>query len=270
MDPVPQKGADDARLGALGSKPGARVIAQAAPRPSGAHPGAQTFVQGKGDATTININDIQQTTAATCTIGAGMGALAYTERGRRALTRMIHDNGDGTLTVTLWNKPMKISVDRIKSMPMAYGDFNGKPGDPRWETWPKAMEAAYARGAKWLFNIEFHRNPIGEEGAPIELALRAVTQNQPVTTKTMEQLDRTQTIPTLARELNRGKVILAASKNDERLTMYGLVPRHAYAVLGVNEKTNNVFLFDPHGKTQSVPLDDFRALFSHVAWAYLP
>jgi hypothetical protein len=231
---------------------------------------AQLFVQGQNDALSIDPNDIRQGTAATCTIMAAAGGLANTARGRMALTRILRDTDNGNVTVTLWNKPMSISVDKIKTMPARVGDFNGKPNDPRWEIWPKAMEAGFARGAKYLFNRELYRKPIdANEGAPIGLALKAVT-NQPVTVKPLVAIAPKDTLATLGRELNRDKLVLAATHNNDGVEAYGLVPRHAYAVLGVNSSNNSVELFDPHGKKLSVSLDVFRRCFNHVGWSQIP
>jgi hypothetical protein len=231
---------------------------------------AQLFVQGKGDVRSIELGDINQGTAATCTILAAAGGLANTQRGRMALTRILRDNDNGTISVTLWGTKMRIPVEKIKSMPAEFGDFNGKRNDPRDEIWPKAMEAGFARGAKYLFNRELYRKPIdANEGAPIGLALKAVT-NQPVTVKPLVAIAPKDTLATLGRELNRDKLVLAATHNNDGVEAYGLVPRHAYAVLGVNSNNNSVELFDPHGKKLSVSLDVFRRCFNHVGWSQIP
>jgi Calpain family cysteine protease len=242
----------------------------AQPRQPGAYPGSgtQLFVLGPNDTRAIEAEDMSQGTGGTCTIlSAGM-SLANSERGRMWLTRNLRDEGDGNISVTLWNKPMSIPLGKIKSMPTAYGDSN--PTDTRKEIWPKALEAGYARGAKWLFGIEFRRGLT--IGVPrIEMALRAISGSHYHITR--EQLFRN-----VGDASNEQKVVIAATVDAKQMSpvqkqleqAYGLVPNHAYAVLGLNAKTDTVWLGNPHGNTQSVPSAVFRAFFPQVGWGYVP
>jgi hypothetical protein len=178
--------------------------------------------------------------------------------------------------VTLWNKTMPIGLQRIRTMTAGRGDFNFNRDDPRWEIWPKALEAGYARGAKWLFGVEFYRDRT--VGTPnIELALRAVSgANHHI--ELASGMSRDQVFRYLGAALNEQKVVIAGTADAEKLTpvqqqvaqKYGLQPNHAYAVLGLNAKNDTVWLGNPHGYTQSVPTSAFRAFFPLVGWGYIP
>jgi hypothetical protein len=161
-------------------------------------------------------------------------------------------------------------------MPAGFGDNSNNPADPRREIWPKAMEAGYARGARWLFGIKFRRGVT--EGSPnIDLALRAISGPHrhiaQSSTMTHEQLFRD-----VGAALNDQEVVIAATVDRWQMTpvqvqvgeKYGLYANHAYAVLGVNAKNDTVWVGDPHGRTLSLPSSAFRAFFPAVGWGYIP
>jgi Calpain family cysteine protease len=234
----------------------------------------QVFVQGAGDTTSIHWNDVKQGNADTCTIDAALMAMAATPRGRMAIASKVKALDDGSFDVKLWNETINRPADKVRSMPAAVGDPVGAPGQERFEIWPKIFEAAYAKGAHDR-GFDLHRN--GKTGAPIQLALEAVTGNKPYTQSISAMTDR-QYMSVVGRALNQQKVVLtntiegaAVSPAQARVAVaHGLVPSHAYAVLGVNPHNNTVWLGDPHGKTVSLPMEVYRQFFIDVAWAQLP
>jgi Calpain family cysteine protease len=271
--------ATPAASGSWGARPTAQDLRLAAqPRQPGAYPGSQTqlFMPGRNDVRAIEFEDVSQGTGGTCTILAAGMSLANTDRGRMWLTRNIRDEGNGNISVTLWNKPMSIGLQRIRTMTAGTGDFNFNRADPRWEIWPKALEAGYARGAKWLFGIEFYRaNTVGTPN--IETALRAISgPNHYITLSSA--MTRDQLFRDVGAALNEQKVVIASTVDAKAMSvvqqqveqMYGLLPNHAYAVLGLNAKTDTVWLGNPHGYTQSIPASAFRAFFPLVGWGYVP
>jgi hypothetical protein len=270
--------AGSAAAGSWAALASARDLQLAAnPRQPGAYPGSrtQTFIPDAADPQAIHWDDVDQGNAGTCTILAASMSLANSERGRMWLTRNLRDDGHGHITVTLWNKPMSISLDRIKTMPAGFGDYNGNPADPRWEIWPKAMEAGYARGARWLFGIKFYRGDT--VGSPnIDIALRAISGPNRYIADT-SKMTSAQLFRDVGAALNDQKVVIAATVDARQMTpaqtllrrQYGLLPNHAYAVLGLNAKNNSVWLGDPHGRTLSIPSAAFRSFFPAVGWGYI-
>jgi Calpain family cysteine protease len=234
----------------------------------------QVFVQGAGDKTSIHWNDVKQGNADTCTIDAAIMAMAAMPKGRAALASKVNELDDGSFDVKLWNETINRSAAKVRSMPAAVGDHVGAPGQERFEIWPKIFEAAYAKGAHDR-GFDLHRN--GTTGAPIQLALEAVTGNKPYTQSIASMTDR-QYMSVVGRALNQQKVVLTNTIADAAMSptqahvkaAYGLVPNHAYAVLGVNQHNNTVWLGDPHGKTVSLPMAAYRQFFIDVAWAQLP
>jgi hypothetical protein len=269
----------DSAAGIHLTKPSAQTMRLAAnPRQPGAYPGSQTqlFMPGRNDVRAIEFEDVSQGTGGTCTILASGMSLANSQRGRMWLTRNLRDEGNGNISVTLWNKPMSIPLDKIKSMPTAAGDYNWNRADPRWEIWPKALEAGYTRGAKWLFGVEFYRDrTVGNPN--IEMALRAVSGSNYHVARS-SGMTQPQLFHNVGAALNEQKVVIAATVDANEMTplqaqlaqTYGLVPNHAYAVLGLNAKDGTVWLGNPHGYTQSVPSAVFLRFFPAVGWGYIP
>jgi Calpain family cysteine protease len=266
-------------FGSHAVRPSAQALRLAAnPRQPGAYPGSQTqlFMPGRNDVRAIEVEDISQGTGGTCTILAAGMSLANDQRGRMWLTRNLRDDGNGNISVNLWNKPMSITLDKIRSMPTGRGDFNGSSTDPRWEIWPKALEAGYVRGAKWLFDVEFYRTRT--VGSPnIEMALRAISGPRYHIAQSSGMTEK-QFFRNVGAALNEHKVIIAATVDVNQMTplqkdleqSYGLIPNHAYAVLGLNAKDGTVWLGNPHGYTQSVPAAVFLRFFPEVGWGYVP
>jgi hypothetical protein len=136
---VPSSGTEQASRFSLGihaPQASERALQPAANlRGAGVYPGEQTqlWVQGKDDPRSIDWRAVIQGTAGTCAAGAVMTSLSHSDRGRNVLARNITDNGDCTLNVRLLERDWTITLDRIKTMPMGYGDHNGQRSDPRRE-----------------------------------------------------------------------------------------------------------------------------------------
>jgi hypothetical protein len=121
-------------------------------------PGAQLFVDGADDvkrgpgdvAVGIDESDINQRDVGDCYFMASVAALA--KQDPAAIARMIRDNGNGTYTVTLWekestwfglsskNRRREITVDATFAP-----DHHAAPGDNGVEIWPMILEKAYAQ-----------------------------------------------------------------------------------------------------------------------------
>jgi hypothetical protein len=110
----------------------------------------------------------------------------------------------------------------------------------------------------------------------ITMALRAVSGSHYHVTKDYS-LTREQLFRNVGGALNDQKVVVAATVDAKRMSpvqkqlaqAYGLMPNHAYAVLGLNSKADTVWLGDPYGHTQSVPSAVLRAFFPQVGWGYV-
>lgn len=85
-------------------------------------------------------SDVQQGGLGNCYFAAAIAAMAATPQGRNRMARMIHDNKDGTYTVTFPGKePVTVDAD-------LYVGPDGEPayGAPKGELWAVILEKAYA------------------------------------------------------------------------------------------------------------------------------
>ncbi len=248
------------------------------PRGAGVYAGEQTqlWAQDPKDPQSIFRNDVRQGTAGTCTGSAVAVSLSHSERGRDSSRATSPTKATATSKCGCGVGPMSIPLDRIKTMPVKVGDFNGQRSDPRREIWPKAFEAGFIRGAKGLFNIEFYRDRV-VGAVSLEPALGAGSGSNHYI-RDVAGMDSAQIYRDVGAALNDQKVVITGSMDRNDMTpqhaalahQFQLRPNHAYAVLGLNSQDQTVWLGDPHGKTRSIPVDVYKAFFNTVGWGYIP
>ncbi len=122
-------------------------------KPAPATPEQTPFVRGKDDRHTVDPNDIQQDGYGSCAVMSTLHTIA--QQDPSVIQNMIHDNGDGTYTVTFQDKievlGMTIWVPREVTVS---GPFEGGAANPAdvgangEEVWPAIIEAAYAQAYK--------------------------------------------------------------------------------------------------------------------------
>ena len=120
--------------------------------------GYTPFLVGTGDATAVDLNDVDQGGLGTCYLMASLASLA--QQHPELIEQMIHDNGDGTYTVTLHEKRCEtavgpctyVEVPITVDMGFPTGPYDGydfgEPGDTtakNREIWSMLIERAYAK-----------------------------------------------------------------------------------------------------------------------------
>jgi hypothetical protein len=119
-------------------------------------PNGQLFVQEPGDPAAISPRDISQGSVGDCYFLSSLGELAM--KHPEVIRNNLHDNGDGTYTVTFHEKrglhwPWQSAYKDVKvtvngDLPQRYGGtvFAGTPqSDGKQETWVALYEKAYAQ-----------------------------------------------------------------------------------------------------------------------------
>lgn len=257
----------------------------------------QLFIKGSGDTSDIDPDDVSQGMVGDCYFMASLAAIARTQPD--LIRRMIRDNGDGTYTVTFYQRPILGAVGDLEpvevtvnsEMPIYLSKFKDpRPDHPAYaqfgdhdttsrseETWPVIIEKAYAKMKGGYGSIR------GGEGwrAMEELTGKNSDRYQPssVDMSKLAQLSKDGaaiTVGTLydkgLKDLN-GNVIIdipdAITNNPLYHTEVNpLVAQHEYYVTSVDETAKMVTVRNPwgwnHGEI-SMSFEDFRRSFAAVS-----
>jgi hypothetical protein len=244
---------------------------------------------------------IEQGALGDCYFLSSLASLA--QRNPNAIQNLVQDNGNGTYTVTLFEKvkgskdqfrPVREVVDnRVPKLADAKG--NEKPAfvtdrDPK-ELWPELVEKAFAQHLKGYSQLN--------QGGFEPDAMEALT-GKPATTTNLNPKKADQIYERLETAISQGQLTTAGTysnadlrTNLEKLkhegigtfepseTHYsklGLVDGHAYTVLGVSDENGvkSVQLRNPWGEQGyqgqgkktgefSMPLSDFVQLYQEVS-----
>jgi LysM repeat protein len=212
-----------------------------------------------------SLSDIHQATGSQgcgdCFFLASLGALVQADP--NAVQNMIKDNGDGTYTVTFYQKnqdgeytqnPITVSADEVAQF---YNKEN-TPTDPNNDgakiIWPAVMEAAYAK-----------MNPQICDGGMHSSAMEALTGHDTQTYKPIEAGE----LNNLQSQFDSGQLITmgyAQSGNSQ----YNVYAHHAYTVTNVYVNPDNgktyVTLNNPWGTDQprDIPLEDLPNVFGGI------
>ncbi|MEJ7733359.1 MAG: C2 family cysteine protease [Polyangiaceae bacterium] len=212
-------------------------------------PGQPTII-GEGDGTAVHPNDISQGQLGDCYLLASMGAIAL--QNRSIIENAIRDNGDGTYTVTFYqrnNHPgwqfWKSDYDKVEiTVNNEFAtDANGnpvfaQPGDGEAgnrELWPMIVEKAYAQ---WKGGYQ----QIGHGGWMAE-PLEALT-GQPSRSSGGDM-----SMEDLANAFDNGDAVTVGTgdPNGPLFDNGTLVGAHAYFVTNVDRGNNTVTLHNPWG-----------------------
>jgi hypothetical protein len=228
-------------------------------------PKAKLYVHGVG------ANDVLQGQAGDCYLLATLGALAKSRPG--VIKHALHPNRDGTVTVTFKTRdangkvtPHKVRVDRELAGPRN-DRLYAEEGRSGHEQWVPIIEKAYA---KWKGNFD----KIGNGGWPAD-ALTALTGRAAQTLWLSG--DHSEGFQQLKAALASGAAVTAstgATASD------GIVPAHAYSVLGAFEKNGQMFVklrnpwgFREYGHDRKddgsfvMPYAKFDKNFQEFSWA---
>ncbi len=237
----------------------------------------QVFQQGSGDSNAVDYDDIAQGGLNDCYVVGGIGAVAAQNPG--LIQNAVRDNGDGTYTVTFYEKDngflgipglfgggeykkVEITVDGNFSTDAAQGsgDFVNSNGE-KAEIWPKIVEKAYAQ-----YKGGYEAIDNGGNSAEIMSLL---------TGRDAEQIDTGDySFEQMKQDFDGGQaIVLGTPDNFEGVDKgtaqkHGLVDWHVYTVVGVGEDSSGnryVEVYNPHGTegVKRIPFDEAMDSFSY-------
>ncbi|MEX5637053.1 C2 family cysteine protease [Parafrankia sp. FMc2] len=161
----------------------------------------------------------------------------------------LRENANGTVTVTLYTGRGAVEITVTRSLPVDRrtgqeigADTDNADGDP--ELWPALYEKAYARLAGSYAGIE---------GGDPAAAMRQLTGAEAVGVPSANV-----EVPDIAGRLAAGDVVTVVTRNRTGGGS-GLVPAHAYTILGADEHTGRVLLRNPWDQTASDDRLDWRS-----------
>lgn len=225
----------------------------------------------------FNPDDVLQGQVGDCYLLAALSSVAHVKP--QLLEKAVKDNGDGTFTVTFFEKktktarptPVQITVD--DTFPMRRGgQLEYAAARTKGELWPLVFEKAYA---SWKGGYE------AIEGGMSATTLQALTGMKPDFFPVDSALGAAAIYKKLKALDDAGAAVVALSKPWEPISQ-GLVGDHAYTVLGVEERGGERFvkLRNPWGEREpgrdgkddglfSMPLEKFLHAFATVEFAKL-
>jgi hypothetical protein len=223
-----------------------------------------------------SMEDVQQGYLADCFLVAAMGAVA--RQRPDLIEKMIKDNGDGTVTVTLYRdgsglaapghgKPVDVRISM--QLPTANGSTPTYAKASSRELWPSLIEKAYV--------AEFAGGDyqgVNSGGSPGDVLTRMLgTESTGFSTTSTNAKECVQRLEGL---LKQGKPTVAASlskddaKRDEALAKLAdekvVYAWHAYVVKKADAKAGTVDLFNPWGSShpKTLTAEEFQKLYSYV------
>jgi len=280
---------------------GAKSAASNAEHPGISLQNAGLYNTSGSNANEPSLNDIHQGGYGDCGFLASLGALAQNDP--NAIKDMIHDNGNGTYTVTfhvqnsdfrdLWGygnsyttRQVTISAKDISPSVARGWHDNGKQ-----VIWPAVIEAAYAKMHDTkIFGHGLDINSLGINGLDInELGINSGYSNVGWPQPVLENLtghDAQSYNPLvflivegagLKSQFDSGKLITVSTPesdgtqdgHDKGLNPYGLIAGHAYTVTNVYMKNGQeyVSLSNPwgFGQPRDIPLSALPKVSDNIA-----
>ena len=201
---------------------------------------SKLFVRGVGDNADISDNDVAQGMLGDCYLVAAMGEIAHQNPER--IRQMIHDNGDGTYDVILFDEVQKkfvtVTVDNM------FPTHGGRPfyvqgGDQR-ELWPMIIEKAYAK----YFGNENYGNI---EGGWPSIAMERLTGGKTTVYNGGSVSNFPLSIEDFGAHFSAGDAI-AVGNVGGKVNHPDIVNKHAYYVVGVNVDNKTVTVQNPWGR----------------------
>jgi len=222
------------------------------------------YLTETGDSSAISVNDLHQGQIGDCFLISSIGELALNDPS--AITNMIHDNANGTETVTLheaangqlasWNTTaFRTVTETVTNVFPNYSVNNGLTQDilgNQKEIWPQVLEKAVAQ-------LDGGYNAIANGGSPL-VALETLTGNATSYTQPAAL-----TLSALMADVKAGDLIVMDTLNSKNLPN-NLVGDHAYMLEGVTGTGSSamVHLGNPWGFDQPTAIS-FSQLSKGIA-----
>ncbi|WP_018502372.1 C2 family cysteine protease [Parafrankia discariae] len=185
----------------------------------------------------VTPSDVGQGAVGDCYLLAALIGIARADPG--LLRRNLRENPNGTVSVTVHLPSGAVPVTVTRSLPVRAGagqeiaaDGDNPAGEP--ELWAALYEKAYARMAGSYARLE---------GGDPATAMEYLTG-----TTAVRRSPSAVTVGELAARLAAGGVVTVVTRSDLPPDS-GLVPNHAYAVLGADARTGRVLLCNPWDQT---------------------
>lgn len=220
----------------------------------------------------VSDTDINQDGLNDCYVLSPLGEIARSDPG--FIRHMIHDNGDGTYTVTLHQKDpgfgnlwgllgddktvkVRVSASDFSTDSVNSGAGQDTSGGTR-EIWPQVVEAAYAKligGGNLTKGYQDLASPRG--GVPADamftLTGQSSRQTSPISPRQLQS------------NLQQGKLVTFDTPDKDNLP-YGLVGHHSYMVVGLatgSDGKQYLELRNPWGddEPQKVPVSAWNRVF---------
>lgn len=214
----------------------------------------------------INPSAIDQGFIGDCYFEAAVASVAKTNP--QLIARMIHDNHDGTFTVTFpGDKNHPVTVNRPTEAEMGLYQGAGSYG-----IWPNVLEKAFGKWSqsRRLIRQGFTDQDGADGGGEASFAIRLMTGHSSFFENRLYTFPE-QTRQRLIDAFNHGRAV-AATRNDGFLENFagdttpdGFLRHHVYSVLGYNPNGpdgGTVTLRNPWGTGG----DDTRGTYSHVSF----
>ena len=226
----------------------------------------QLYLIEPGDTAAISVDDINQGQLADCFLLSSIGEIVLNQPSD--IASMIHDNGDGTETVTLYVdqfgalpsffstqfKPVTVTVDNSFPSNSVNNGSNQAVVNGVKEIWPQILEKAVA-------TLEGGYNAIANGGSPV-LAMEELTGHSatPMLASNLSE-------PSLQSDVAAGDLIVFDTPDGSNLP-YNLVGDHAYmfdALVGSGSSAQ-VELINPWGFDQPglIPLSQIGSVFAEI------
>lgn len=233
----------------------------------------EAFLQGAGDETDIDVEDVKQGSLGDCYWIAGMAAVA--QANPEAIRKIIKENGDGTYDVTLrWNgRPKTVKVDgqfpTRGSGGMAYAEVGDTVGG-KSELWPALLEKAWAVLNNGASKPGYEQIEGGHPGEAVEaITGKASTDFDPRT------MSEARILSVVNAALDKKQALTCATLADEDVTndlkkdfdKYGFYANHCYTFYEVDVDGGTLKLRNPWGSDHPspIPVDVFKKCFDTLA-----
>ena len=228
------------------------------------------------DANEPALSDIHQGQYGDCYFLSALGSVAQDDP--QAIKNMIHDNGDGTYTVTLYQqqswplnvvnqyKPVQVTVNAA-DIPYGAADETGSPDGQAIDSsngkqvlWVSVVEAAYAK----LHDDHFAGLDLGLQsgydsigGGGLAAGPMSTLTGKPATDISTDSMQGLNTLLQLSADFKAGDMINVSTDHSDKLP-YNLVGAHSYTVTNIYTKDGiqYVSLNNPWGVNQpdDIPL----------------
>lgn len=220
-------------------------------------PADTPFVTGNGDQNAVDPNDVKQNGYGSCGVLSTLETIA--QQNPSAIQDAIHDNGDGTYTVTFhdrdpnsptgWREvPVTVSGPFDSGAAHKTGDVNSQG---QQEIWPRIIEKAYAQ--------QYKTDDQHYSGGVLPSDVMEHLLGQDASTTTPSQIP----FGEMEKKLDNGEAVVAwtagfTPEQQKIADQYGLVGGHAYAVSDVVPKGSTYT--DPNTGQQAVAQEDMVIL----------